>query len=53
MPSPTLRHAQPLVRAFCAAHGLPYQESTLTGCYAQVLRYLHNVGAGAKPGTTT
>jgi len=53
MPSPTLRHAQPLVRAFCAAHDLPYHESKLTGSYAQVLRYLHNVGASAGPGTTT
>ena len=31
MPSPTLRRAQPLVRAFCLRHDLPYQESTLTG----------------------
>ena len=49
MPSPTLRRAQPLVQAFCLRHDLPYQESTLTYCYVQVLRYLHDVGAGADP----
>lgn len=53
MPSPSLRHAQPLVRAFCPAHDLPYRESTLTGSYVQVLRYLHNVGTSITPGTTT
>jgi fatty acid desaturase len=45
MPSPTLRRAQPLVQAFCHRHELAYHESTLSGSYAQVLRYLHNVGA--------
>ena len=49
MPSPTLRRAQPLVRAFCLSRNLPYHESSLTGSYAQVLRYLHNVGAITKP----
>jgi fatty acid desaturase len=52
MPSPNLRHARPLIRAFCAAHELPYDEATLTGCYVQVLRYLHRVGAAAEPRTT-
>jgi fatty acid desaturase len=28
MPRPNLRHAQPLVRAFCARHDLPYTEAT-------------------------
>ena len=45
MPSPMLRRAQPLVRAFCLRHDLPYQESTLTGSYVLVLRYLRDVGA--------
>jgi fatty acid desaturase len=49
MPSPTLRRAQPLVRAFCMRHDLPYLESTLTCSYTQVLRYLHDVGANAHP----
>jgi fatty acid desaturase len=53
MPSPSLRRAQPLVRAFCANHGLPYHQSTLTRSYLQVLRYLHDVGTGARPCTVT
>ena len=47
MPSPTLRRAQPLVRAYCLRHDLPYLESTLICSYTQVLRYLHDVGANA------
>jgi len=46
MPSPALRRAQPLVRTFCVRHDLPYEESTLTGSYVLVLRYLREVGAG-------
>jgi hypothetical protein len=49
MPSPSLRRAQPLIRAFCLGHDLPYAESTPTGSYTQVLRYLHDVGATAHP----
>jgi fatty acid desaturase len=44
MPRPNLRHAQPLVRAFCAHHGLPYVEASLFGSYAQAIRHLHTVG---------
>ena len=47
MPSPMLRRAQPLVRDFCLRHDLPYEESTLAHSYVLVLRYLHDVGAGA------
>jgi len=45
MPRPNLRHAQPLIRAFCHQHGLPYTEASLFGSYAQALRHLHTVGA--------
>jgi fatty acid desaturase len=45
MPRPNLRRAQPLVRAFCAHHGLPYVEASLFGSYAQAIRHLHAVGA--------
>jgi fatty acid desaturase len=44
MPRPNLRHAQPLVRAFCQHHGLPYTEASLFGSYAQAIRHLHTVG---------
>lgn len=44
MPRGNLRHAQPLVRAFCADRGVSYRESTLVASYAQALRHLHAVG---------
>jgi fatty acid desaturase len=49
MPRPNLRHAQPLVRAFCQHHGLPYTEASLLGSYAQAVRHLHTVGAPLRP----
>ena len=49
MPRPNLRHAQPLVRAFCAQHGLAYVEASLVGSYVQALRHLHAVGAPLRP----
>jgi fatty acid desaturase len=45
MPRPNLRRAQPLVRAFCRQHGLPYVEASLFGSYAEAVRHLHAVGA--------
>jgi fatty acid desaturase len=44
MPRPNLRHAQPIVREFCAHHDLPYCETSLIDSYAQALRYLNLVG---------
>jgi fatty acid desaturase len=52
MPRPNLRHAQPLVRAFCQEHGLPYTEATMLGSYAEALRHLHSVGAPLRPAPT-
>jgi fatty acid desaturase len=49
MPRPNLRRAQPLVRAFCHDHGLPYTEASLVGSYAQAVRHLHAVGAPLRP----
>jgi fatty acid desaturase len=49
MPRPNLRHAQPLVRAFCSQQDLPYTEATMFGSYAEALRYLHSVGAPLRP----
>ncbi|MGI5194099.1 fatty acid desaturase family protein [Streptomyces sp. CA-288835] len=43
MPRPSLRHAQELVRSFCARHGIAYHETGLFDSYAQVLRHLHTV----------
>jgi fatty acid desaturase len=49
LPRPNLRHAQPLIRAFCQDHDLPYVEASLFGSYAQALRHLHDVGAPLRP----
>jgi fatty acid desaturase len=49
MPRPSLRHAQPLIRAFCRQHGLAYVEASLFGSYAQAVRHLHAVGAPLRP----
>jgi fatty acid desaturase len=49
MPRPNLRRAQPLIRAFCHQHGLPYAEASLFGSYAEALRHLHAVGAPLRP----
>jgi fatty acid desaturase len=49
LPRPSLRHAQPLVRAFCQQHGLPYCERTLLGSYTEALRHLRTVGTPPRP----
>jgi fatty acid desaturase len=51
MPRPNLRHAQPLVQAFCQHHGLPYTQASLVGSYTQAIRHLHTVGAPLRPAT--
>src|SRR5215211_5254394 len=53
MPRPNLRHAQPLIRAFCQHHDLPYTEASLFGSYAQAIRHLHTVGAPLRPAAAT
>jgi fatty acid desaturase len=45
MPRSSLRHAQPLVRAHCAALGLPYCETSLLASYRAALAHLHAMGA--------
>ncbi|MET9023907.1 acyl-CoA desaturase [Actinopolymorpha sp. NPDC004070] len=50
MPSPHLRRAQPIVRAYCAERGIAYQEPGLVDSYAQALRHLHSVGAPLRAG---
>ena len=49
MPRPNLRRAQPLIRAFCQQHGLPYAEASLLGSYAEAIRHLHAVGEPLRP----
>ena len=47
MPRPALRHARPVVRAYCLDHGLPYVETGLLESHRQALRHLHTVGRTA------
>ncbi|MGC5020975.1 fatty acid desaturase family protein [Micromonospora sp. DT47] len=46
MARPNLRRARPLVRRFCAEHGITYHETTLMRSWAQALNHLHEVGPG-------
>ena len=52
MPQPSLRRAQPLVRAFCAERDLAHSESSVFGSYAEALRHLHAAGAPLRPAVT-
>ncbi|GAA3846205.1 acyl-CoA desaturase [Sphaerisporangium flaviroseum] len=45
MPTPNLRRAQPIVRAYCAELEIPYHETGLYDSYAQALRHMHAAGA--------
>ncbi|MFE3187741.1 fatty acid desaturase family protein [Nocardia sp. NPDC059240] len=44
MPTPNLRHAQMLVRAYCAEIDVAYYETGLISSYREALRHLHHVG---------
>ena len=47
MARPHLRAASKLVKAHCAAHEIPYQETTAVKSYGIVVRYLNRVGLSA------
>jgi fatty acid desaturase len=44
MPAPSLRLAVPVVRDFCAAHGIPYHEQGLLRAYRDLAACLDEVG---------
>lgn len=46
-----LKEAQPVVRAFCQAHGLCYHETTGWRSFAEILSYLHQMGAPLRSAT--
>jgi fatty acid desaturase len=52
MPRPNLRRSQPLIKAFCHQHDLPYCETTLLRSYGQAVRHLHDVGRPLRATTT-
>ncbi|MEC4018735.1 fatty acid desaturase family protein [Streptomyces sp. H27-D2] len=45
MPTPHLRHAQVIVREYCAELDIPYHETGLIASYGEALRYMHRIGA--------
>jgi len=45
MPTPNLRRAQPIVEAYCAEIGVPYESTGLWRSYRQAFAHLHEVGA--------
>jgi fatty acid desaturase len=52
MPRSSLRRAQPLVRAHCAALGVPYCETSLFGSYRAALTHLQAMGAPLRAAAT-
>jgi len=40
-----LKEAQAIIRSFCQEHALPYHETTAWQSFAEILSYLHNIGA--------
>ena len=44
MPRPNLRRVRPIVRDYCAAHGVPYVEQGLLASYASIIDHLNHVG---------
>ena len=53
MPRPTLRAAQPLVRAYCRQHAISYSETSLFGSYRAVLLFLHDLGGPLRAANAT
>ncbi|WP_284980066.1 acyl-CoA desaturase [Arthrobacter sp. fls2-241-R2A-200] len=50
MARPQLHRASGIVREFCAAHSIPYTETTLVKSYGIVVSYLNEVGLAAGRG---
>ena len=48
MPRVSLRHAQPIIAAFCAEKDVKYTQTSLFASYRIVIRYLNEVGLGAR-----
>ena len=48
MPRPNLKLVQPIVRDYCARHGVSYAEESLFASYGIVVGYLNNVGLRAR-----
>lgn len=40
-----LKEAQPIVKAFCQAHAIPYHETSVSQSFSEIFQYLHHIGA--------
>jgi fatty acid desaturase len=45
MPRVNIRRAQPIVKQFCAEHGIAYYETSFVESYRELLGFLHEIGA--------
>jgi fatty acid desaturase len=43
MPRNKLKYAQPIVKAFCAEHGISYYETGMLQSYQEILRHFHQI----------
>ncbi|WP_251439821.1 acyl-CoA desaturase [Microbacterium sp. USTB-Y] len=48
MARPYLKHAAPMIAAYCADHNVPYTQTGLWASYGIVLRYINRVGLGER-----
>ena len=46
MARPSLKHAAPIIAAYCRGHDVPYVQTGLWASYGIVLRYINRVGLG-------
>jgi fatty acid desaturase len=45
MPRNRLKQAQPVIQAFCLAHGISYHETSVLRSFHEILQYLYQIGA--------
>lgn len=48
MPRPNLKHAQPIVQAYCAEVGLPYHQVSVADSYREIWAHLDQVGESTR-----
>lgn len=44
MPRNKLKQAQPMVKAFCQEHAIPYHETNVLRSFGEILQHLHRIG---------
>jgi fatty acid desaturase len=49
MPRNRLKQAQPVIQAFCLAHGISYHETSVLRSFQEIFQYLYQIGAPLRP----